>query len=547
MFSKFLDIIQGVFKRPRVGLRSTITMLGIIVSVAAYYYIIDIYDPESNILTRFRVLSRNYTFFSGSPGGFYTRIGTNLENITKDRESRILIQNKKTAGGSENAIKVLTTPMSLGLIQEDTLREGDFIKKQLRYITPIYLERMHVLYRVDSAKELAQLSGDSPLRLSAGTNLEVLKFFARSKINAGPVGSGTRVLTSYILSEINTQLRGHKNIKLTQQIFGHPTAEAYDKLLKDNEDEKIDIVFTIAGAPLPEVLKLLENEKHKIRLLSIDPSFVAKINKSYGANLRATDFKGIYSLSNQPDVATTGSYAFLVAHRDVPNYDILKILEILYQSRDKIRLDMGLKPDSHFQLKEFDFFGSFQAEHQESQIKTLRNILFFLVSVTVSAVGVITFLVWIVSSIKQGAYFKEINQICTSVFTKEPKLKPHNSVFWIPQIEGNQSMAISVLVTGLRDAHFLQSIIFHDYRTGVIMDQHHRNLFDNLNRIISKMSDQLDRRINEALDGGLKKLTRVDLRAFYTAGFLKENAYRTLLASHFEREKKSKQHSNSLK
>ena len=182
-------------------------------------------------------------------------------------------------------------------------------------------------------------------------------WLAQAKIEAGLVGSGTRVISSYILADVFGQMRemGIAS-EVVQQVYDSTPTEGLALL----ESGEVDVVFWIAGAPLKVVADLVENvvaneggsEDLDIRLMSIDASLVASLNQDYGLSLRPTNFTAKY-FTQQP-VATLGSWAFLVTNR-VPTSDVQEILELLWTNRSETEAD--LEGERVYQLDEFNFLG----------------------------------------------------------------------------------------------------------------------------------------------------------------------------------------------
>ena len=132
-------------------------------------------------------------------------IGAALEENTRT-DSSIAVVNEESSGGLANATYVMTTPNSFGLVQEDTLPKDDFIRDSIRYVTPLYLERLHIIY--DHREYVAWYqkkfgsSGEPPspsLGADANMHKAVKAFFQQAKVSTGPVGSASRIFASYLL------------------------------------------------------------------------------------------------------------------------------------------------------------------------------------------------------------------------------------------------------------------------------------------------------------------------------------------------------------
>lgn len=522
ILSNLTDSLQVTFNKDKKGLfgaRTLILILGLFFGTAFYTYTIEFYNPDSNIWQYFRLTSKNYNFFSGSPGGLYIEIGKLIQSKTAEN-STINVRNIESLGGSENVIKVLTTPRSFGLVQEETVKENDMIREQLNYVTPLYLERIHIIYRKD---KFEQFSKNFP-QLTSSSSDEVLKFFANSRIAAGPVGSGTRVIASYILSEINKQINDNPRVEVDKQEIINVSFSKGLSSIKANEEE-IDVLFTIAGAPLKSVKEVLKDGR--FGLVSILPSFVTNVNSAFNLNLRMADFNGIYKTEH--DVATLGSYAYLIASKDVSETDILELLTTLDSNKDVIRNQFDIRLGSHFQLDEFDFLNLYKSKHQDTFMKDIKNIILFLVTFSFYSAVTILFLLWIVSSRKQAKYFKKIVNIISDNIPVNYTLNESESSLFQPIIYQNQINIINKIIEGISHLIKLNIEINQDYQTGGITDKHQNHLLHHIEDNIGKLRKNLAQRLNELLEQG-GEIKEIELRAYYTAGYLLTEDYQYLLS-----------------
>jgi TRAP-type uncharacterized transport system substrate-binding protein len=358
------DIFSNTLKTRRI-----VILITLFFSIATYYYLVDFYATDFSIFSYPLRKLPPYEIYSGNARLTYFLVGDYLER-------EFPVKNQITKGGIENAQKVLTsTDPSFGLVQEDVLKADDFMKTHLNFAAPIYLERMHIIYDQNVFKKYQIGSQDSNIpQISSYTRPELLDFFAHAKINIGPVGSGTKIIASYIMEAINEQTRAQQAERINtnmaasvEQIGGelargnYPTRssmnsthrpsqddinepgqqilltdswEALDclraKYQSDNQDARFkcpDIVFVVTGSPCELVGNLIMSDD--FGLISIDSTFINNLNLKHGTNFRATDFNGKYVNTKYNGAATLGTYAYLVTDQRTPTIDILKILERL--------------------------------------------------------------------------------------------------------------------------------------------------------------------------------------------------------------------------
>lgn len=403
---------------------------------------------------------KDYQFFSGSPGGFYIRIGEQIEahisdmyipnshdsksqtcapdnpsNSTDcDTTSLVTTKNRQTAGGYDNAINVLVTPKSFGLVQEETLGYNDPMREKLKYIAPLYMERMHILYNTKNS------DATTPIRISSVLREPSKEFFAEARISTGPVGSSGRIMASYILSHINQQLKSQNTkLEINAETYSYTTKEGLQKLI----DGEIDIVFSMAGAPLGGVSKVLEEHKH-IKLMSIEPSAVSDINQFHKVNFRATDFKNKYFDIDGDSIkaSTLGAYAYLIASPDIKNSEALTMLNAIKNSRDNIKANIefdlhrekcesGINQiypqqakelcEKTFQLNEFSAIDSFENENENSLTDIITAFIPPISSIIILLPLFFSTFTWWSSLRKQSNYMHEINTVIANANSTPPQ------------------------------------------------------------------------------------------------------------------------------
>ena len=331
-------------------------------------------------------------------------IGEALEENTR-ADASIAIVNQESSGGLDNARSVMTMPNSFGLVQEDTLAKEDFIRDHIRYVTPLYLERLHIIYDHGAYEDVYQKmvgsSSDTPrpsLGTSANMHEAVKAFFQQAEVSTGPVGTASRIFASYLLDvcEIGP-IMDH----------GLPFAEALDSLM--HEDDGIDIVFSIAGAPLASVREALQTDGGKdLRLMSVESALVPELNERYGVKLRGSTFKAKYD--GYHNTSTIGSYAFLVTSKDVPNLAVMELLRVLDNSTEEMKRDLAVGTDKQFQLEEFPFYDSFRQQNQNFLMQLMGNLVIFVVSVSITTTGALVFLTGVLFGLRNVGDFRRARE-----------------------------------------------------------------------------------------------------------------------------------------
>lgn len=519
------ELLLTVVRRPNFGWRTFIMFISISLAVSVYTFIVDFYDPDSNILLSINIFPKKHEFFSGSPGGFYISVGNEIRNELGKNSHSINLINHTSAGGYENAINVLVTPKSFGLVQEETIKGSDFIREHVNYVTPLYMERMHILYRVDKLGMFSEKSKNLDIKISSQLNKDTRKFFLNSKISTGPVGSSGRIIASYILDYVNNELKVIDKEENQSKTVAYTTKQGLSELVKKDGD--IDLVFLIAGAPVNSVREALQDEN--IRLMSIEPSVVASLNKDYDLNFRMSDFKKKYTDvdgDKNKDISTLGSYAFLIASKDVKSSDIMELIGALHDIKGDIKRKI-LFPDNaneQFQLDEFDFFKSFKAENSRTFYSIVKDILLFIVSVTATTALVVTFLVWTISGIKQNYYFQQIYISVDNHIPRPLGLDDNKGHFPVPITKANLTEEVTGLIRGIDRLMIITKNLHRDYQTGGITDTHYIFLISNLTLAKEELILGLYRRLKMFFERG-NQLPYNELQNYYAAGFIDNEQY----------------------
>lgn len=502
---EFSELIEGLQGRLT---RSLLLFFAVVIAVSAYTYVVEFYDPDKNFLRQVwrGIFHESYTFYSGSEGGFYIQIGKLLDQETENG-APLRIHNQESSGGFENATQVMNSSSAFGLVQEDTLRKNDFIREHIRYITPLYLERMHILYRRSRFKKLVGGGGEP---LLSPDDEPTKKFFQKATLSTGPHGSGSKIFANYLLT--SCKIGSVQDLSLGLK-------EGLSSLQEGN----LDIAFTIAGAPLTSVREALKDDPD-LGLMSVDPVLFQSLNQALGLNLRPTTFKGIYDHGRE--ISTIGNYAFLVASRDVPDSAIMQLLSILEGSKHKIE---GYNQASSFPLNQFDFKTAFQQEYRGTVMSILQNSFLFVVTVSLTTALAMTFLVWIVSGAKQARYFREMTHTYMRFLPQNTNLDENDPPFPRPIIFNHQSEIVTRLVRGMSQLLSLAYRIRHDYETGGITISHHRHLLENVYGIRAIFQRNLAQRLNEVL-ATTGELSTDRLRHYYTAGYLNREDFLHLAA-----------------
>src|SRR5260221_3015383 len=365
-----------------------------------------------------------YNFYSGEDGGTYYRIGEAIEGPFQDDGD--VIHNCRTGGGYDNAMKVTIEGNSFGLIQQEMMRDNDQLRNEVRVVAPIFLERMHMLYRKELMKDF--VNSDGVLQLSPGMSASFLRRFTNTirHISVGPVGSASQILSSYVLQLIDGQIAGRLHGVPKYRLTGDSFEMAFARLKKGGmrrSDSVIDIMFYVGADPINAINDILD--KGEYALMSISPSFITVLNKEFDLNLRVADFKNKYDEQQMENISTIGTLAYLIASKSTPDDDVLRMLKRIDTSRTRIYRSLitlhGIDTLSYFDkgkyimpLSEFGFFKSFKDEYEASRKIKGKELLTFLLSVIGLFFPVLKSVNGIGSAWNAWYYNKQIDQVATT-------------------------------------------------------------------------------------------------------------------------------------
>jgi TRAP-type uncharacterized transport system substrate-binding protein len=513
------DLLSAIIRRPQnIRWRIIILLISLGIAMSLYLYLTNVITPENNfissLISKFQE-KETHTFFSGPEEGFYSKIGNALNVEINNSESSIKLDLKPTEGGYENVIKVLSNPKSYGLAQEETIKKNDFIYEDIQFITPLYLARLHILYRYDKFKGEWKFKEEKKetnpnIKISSNLNRDTTKYFSNARISTGPVGSTTRIVSSYVLNHIHNKNDLTPNVKSNSKTLALTFKESIEKLVDPNGE--VDMMFFFAGAPLEKVGEILQNSN--IKLMSIEPSVVAGLNKEFELNFKVTDFKDKYTKfpNKHKNISTLGSYAFLIASKDISNSDSMKLIKALEDSKLGIKGKL-INPDREnekdkFQLEEFKFYNAVKSKNTNKSWSLFQEILIFFVSVFAATAIVANFLVGILSKHKQNIYFQRI--CCT-----------------VDRYDNLHGGDVHTLNESLIELIEISKDFQKDYQTGGVTDEHYSFISSNLDQKINKLGNELYRKLKVSIESGNK--THLDmLKNYFSSGFINSEQYNDL-------------------
>ncbi len=485
--------------------RNILLLLAVIAAIILYNVVINFYSPANNLISKLFPDHINYTFFSGSPKGFYIVVGESLVEESK-KNNDFVLSNEPSNGGVENFSRVISHANSFALVPEYLLQEKDRMSEYINAVSPLYIERLHVLYNTEMIPGEHLLTGYLP-----GSTKALFK----KGVSIGPVGSGTNVLTSMIINELR-----QNDTSWTFNTFDESTEEAFASL----KDKKTGIMFTVAGAPIPEVTELLQDSTFAI--MPIDPSFILQLNKSYNHNFRITNFNTKYNDTQIHKATTIGSYAYLVSSKDVPGHVIAKVLQMLEQAKPRIKEKLDLKADEEAQLEEFNFWKNYTMVQEHEEVAFAKDLILFLITTVTSTIFFMWLFIWIVSNLKMARYFRRGTQLYAGFVPKHSNTEMvanENSDIDIALVDDQKGL-VRKLIHALNGYYMMKEAIVKDYETGGITESHFRGLISSTDGTVEELQGMLARRIFWLIHNSNAMELEI-IRKYYVVGFIKRERF----------------------
>lgn len=241
-------------------------------------------------------------------GGTYFYVGQGIARVI-EQNTDLKATSQGTAGGTENARRLSTGDMDVGLVAPadlaKTLKDGTADASKLRVLLSGHGTVAHVAVRADSDfKSLDQL------------------FTKGRRLGVGEPGSNVQNLAAATLEAYGLSLKDVKGSELSQ-------SEQAAAL----QNGEIEGAFLGGGLPLAAASEVGTNVG--VRILPISDDALAKIQKLQPAEYRATIPKGLYKGTDE-DVPSMAYPSLIVVRADLPKDVAYKITKTIFEQSDGI-------------------------------------------------------------------------------------------------------------------------------------------------------------------------------------------------------------------
>ncbi len=469
MFNLNNIISQFVVVRSFFVLRNALKIAAVLIAVSCYYLFFQYNYPSDNFISMLCEDDEEYSFYSGEKADFYHDIGVHLAKEFQEGES-FSIKNESSKGSLDNINAVMSDPKSMGLSNEVVAPIGDFSREQARFVAPLYTEYMYIFYRKAAFP-------DKELELRANPDSSVINFLKKARINGGPHGSGTRLLTSYILASMNN----HDHLPLLDLGIDSAISEM------NGEDTSVllDINFSIMGPNHIAYDTILNNGE--FALANIDPALIVDIDSKHRLNLRTEN--AVYGKDSKP-VTLIGSYVYFIASRSIPNGVLKDVLFNLKKNRMSVVSHLSKKKKL---LLDEDFSHEIEGLKKEQRSSFYNSGILFLISTILSSMAILWFLLTFISKTRVAKHYWEIADIYKKYIPLKYEVVEKEDHMNVPIIQSNCLERVNVLTAGFDLAFTEINSAFNKYQNGGITESDYKNLQQEYHVMVGDMCDEMHR------------------------------------------------------
>lgn len=253
---------------------------------------------------------KQVTIATATPGGTYYLLGDELAGILRRLPGKPIerVVAEPSSGAVKN-IELLLNPSStanVAFVMKPALlqaiREKPEARQELRILARLYMDVVQVVVRND-------------------TRIANVMDLKNKRVFVGPVGSGTRMITTQILKSIGFSEGNYTADDATK------FAQAADRLIVG----ELDAAFFMAGTPTVAVETALKSGE--CELLNLDPNTLASLTeRDRELGLKEWDIPA-HLYENQPNgIKTVAADVFLVCRSDLDEDLAFVILKALFDN-----------------------------------------------------------------------------------------------------------------------------------------------------------------------------------------------------------------------
>lgn len=431
-----------------------------------------------------------YTFYSGGPSGYYTRVGERLAALTTNGSAPLEVVNQETAGSLANLRSVAVERRAVALAQHDVMSLPEFRDARLRTVARVFTETMHVLYskeafaRAAAATAAAAAAGpradaSGPLEapmLSRHPAPATLRFLRDCTAYLGVPSGGTHLLASLALEQSGaTPRRVVTSVGDMDDVFSRLS------------DGRLHLYFSVARAPLDEILAGLRGHEDTVGVMGIDPALTWAVGDALQSELCSVAYPDAYGKDLQPTLGTT---AVLIASVDTPEPDL-----------DWLRNVLRTEEAGGKKIVDEDFRAALPVFRSSRVLELLRSLLLFACIVLGVSLLSLTLLTGLLSSFKHANHYRHLSHTYSEYLPPNATLAPRELA--PDPSEGRPAdpeASVRMLVKGMREVLSRAALIRGDFETGGITVFHLRHLLDEVRTLKVLFQNNLFQRLLYARD-----------------------------------------------
>ncbi len=507
--AQFSNQAAGIFKagimswtsNSNVRMTPTIVLflLSLFPSVVIYKYFVEIRSGEQDVTSWLyrafisdpvkvkvfaKKLPEDLSHESAYNSSVYYKIGWALEKEAKKGgfPDKIEVDVGGLNGAKENAFSVMNDTKSFGIVQDDTFREAGFVQDRVVEITPLFMERLHILYRCTEAEhDRCKLSISNYSKKThpwrSGKSPAFVKVFDSllkdgGQIGVGKAGSGGDLLLPKILHMAGVSQPSRDKLR-----YG-TLGEMFNLL----ENETIDMAIFVTGTPNQKTVDFLTTErKSQFHLLGVDSVMVHEMNRYFDREYKATKFCKEYK--GYETMPTLGVYATLIGTKDLTDSDKVAFFKLLNSAIEYHLQNVFTDP-------EIDVSG--MAKMYEEKRKKEWSIIFksfvlFVTSVGTTTLVIFALIMWFISSLCQSYFYNKmmVSYARATTLNQENGSEPNQSVIRLSEkmIDYNLESIKEIIALGKR--------IRRTYGRGFLTISHHDYLLANANSVLDWFKERL--------------------------------------------------------
>ena len=300
-----------------------------------------------------------------------------------------------------------------------------------------------------------------------------------------------------------------------------PIGMSFTKALDSLARGELDVVFWTGGVPNLEARKILEDHQGEILMMGVHPEVRDDLGRIYDRPMKQTSF-GEEAYAGSDAITTLATDALLVANPNVPGWVIRDVANRLMAFKPQ-----GSEGPEDSPLYGRDFADRINRTYRTKTMALLETGLVLILFVYAGGSLVSVLLLWMVSSMKQSRYLRQITDTYSKALAMHTELEMQSSALKVPVVAYGAKNRVNKVAEGIASLTALIATIRDDSVTGGITVNHQRHIMQTAYNVRDILRSQLARGLERARHEGCE-LTSKELRDYFYAGYITRGAYHDL-------------------